>query len=112
MFAIGETGRAQLWVQLRERATGIEFIVMVNHLHRSNDNIRHRQAQALNGWVAEQTLPVIAVGNYNYDAVQRLSVPVQLGAGLGPGQTKTAMLFIQGDPTDADIQTTVETVVQ
>lgn len=67
MLVIGETGRAPLWVQLREQATGLEFIVMVNHLHRSNDGIRHRQATALNTWAAGQTLPVIAVGDYNFD---------------------------------------------
>src|SRR5690606_3516820 len=50
-----------------ELDTGIEFIVMVNHLHRSNPGIRHRQAQALNAWAAEQTLPVIAIGDYNFD---------------------------------------------
>jgi uncharacterized protein YraI len=67
MTEIGETGRAPLWVQLRERATGLELIVMVNHLHRSNEGIRHRQAQALNAWAAAQTLPVVALGDYNFD---------------------------------------------
>jgi hypothetical protein len=37
LLTIGESGRAPLWVQLRERSSGQEFIVMVNHLHRSND---------------------------------------------------------------------------
>lgn len=41
---------------------------------------------------------------------------VALGSGavnnLGPGQTKTAMLLIQGNPAGAEIQTAVETVVE
>jgi endonuclease/exonuclease/phosphatase family metal-dependent hydrolase len=64
---IGLNGRAPLWVHLREQATGLEFMVMVNHLHRSNEATRHRQAQMLNAWAAGQALPVIALGDYNFD---------------------------------------------
>ena len=64
---IGQNARSPLWVQLKETATGLEFMVMVNHLHRSNDNTRHRQAQMLNAWAASQTLPIIAIGDYNFD---------------------------------------------
>ncbi|HXF63382.1 MAG TPA: SH3 domain-containing protein [Caldilineaceae bacterium] len=67
MREIGESGRAPLWAMLRERATQQTFIVMVNHLHRSNEGIRHRQAQALAAWAGSQTLPVIALGDYNFD---------------------------------------------
>jgi hypothetical protein len=67
LLTIGESGRAPLWVQLRERSSRQEFIVMVNHLHRSNDGIRHRQATALNTWATQQTLPVVALGDYNFD---------------------------------------------
>lgn len=67
MLTVGETGRAPLWAQLRERSSGMEFIVMVNHLHRSNDGIRHRQATSLNEWATTQSLPVINVGDFNFD---------------------------------------------
>ena len=40
---------------------------MVNHLYRSRDAERHKQAQLLNDWAARQVLPVIAVGDYNFD---------------------------------------------
>ncbi|MCB0186373.1 MAG: lamin tail domain-containing protein [Caldilineaceae bacterium] len=40
---------------------------MVNHLYRSRDDERHQQATLLNDWAARQTLPVIAVGDYNFD---------------------------------------------
>ena len=40
---------------------------MVNHLYRSRDAERYKQAQMLNDWAEQQTLPVIAVGDYNFD---------------------------------------------
>jgi hypothetical protein len=64
---IAQAGRAPLYVQLQDRATGQEFIVMVNHLHRSNESARHIQAQMLNEWAANQPLPVVAMGDYNFD---------------------------------------------
>lgn len=64
---IGFSARAPLWVALRDTTTGLDFIVMVNHLHRSNDNTRHTQATMLNAWAASQTMPVIALGDYNFD---------------------------------------------
>lgn len=66
---INTTGnaRAPLVLHLRERETGLEFLFMVNHLYRSRDNERYEQARLLDEWAAEQTLPVIAVGDYNFD---------------------------------------------
>lgn len=40
---------------------------MVNHLYRSKADKRHEQSQDLNAWIQQQSLPVIAVGDYNYD---------------------------------------------
>jgi hypothetical protein len=40
---------------------------MVNHLYRSRENERHRQAGILNDWGATHALPTIAVGDYNFD---------------------------------------------
>ncbi len=66
--AINTTGnaRAPLVLHLRE-ASGNELLFMVNHLYRSRDEERHQQARLLNAWAAMQTLPVIAVGDYNFD---------------------------------------------
>lgn len=59
--------RAPLVARLRERSTGREFLFMVNHLYRGDNAARHRQALQLNAWARRQTLPVIAVGDYNFD---------------------------------------------
>jgi hypothetical protein len=60
-------GRAPLWVQLRNTTTLDEFIVVANHLHRANEDARRRQSELLNAWAAQQELPVIGLGDYNYD---------------------------------------------
>ena len=67
--AINTTGtaRAPLVLHLRDRVSGKEFLFMVNHLYRSRDEERHKQAALLNHWAAQQSLPVIAVGDYNFD---------------------------------------------
>ena len=59
--------RAPLVGRFRVRDTGAEFLFMVNHLYRSKADARHRQAGMLNEWAKEQELPVIAVGDYNFD---------------------------------------------
>lgn len=69
LYAINTTGnaRAPLVLHLREKSSGQEFLFMVNHLYRSRDDERIKQAQLLAEWAAAQTLPVIAVGDYNFD---------------------------------------------
>lgn len=67
---LGHTGlRAPLILQLRSLETGTEFLFMVNHLKRggAQNELRLEQAQMLNDWAKQQTLPVIAVGDYNFD---------------------------------------------
>lgn len=59
--------RAPLVAHLRERSSGGEFLFMINHLYRSRATARHRQSMLLNSWMNLQSLPVIAVGDYNYD---------------------------------------------
>jgi endonuclease/exonuclease/phosphatase family metal-dependent hydrolase len=61
--------RSPLVLKLKHNGTGKEFFFMVNHLYRGNgiDARRLDQATALNQWAAAQTLPVIAVGDYNFD---------------------------------------------
>lgn len=64
---VSGTVRAPLVAHLRKKDTGTEFLFMVNHLFRSRTLSRHQQAQLLNAWAKTQTLPVIAVGDYNFD---------------------------------------------
>ena len=40
---------------------------MVNHLARGKRDVRHDQARKLNAWARQQTEPLIAVGDYNFD---------------------------------------------
>ena len=54
---------------LKDRATGTEFLVMVNHLARGKAEIRQKQATMLVDWARDQTLPVFALGDYNFDYV-------------------------------------------
>lgn len=59
--------RAPLVVKLRLKSTGDELLVMVNHLARGNASLRRQQATKLNQWASQQPLPVIALGDYNFD---------------------------------------------
>ncbi|MEQ8626669.1 endonuclease/exonuclease/phosphatase family protein [Ekhidna sp.] len=59
--------RAPLFCKFKFRGTDIEFIVMVNHLARGNENLRNTQATGLAEWAEDQTVPVIALGDYNFD---------------------------------------------
>jgi hypothetical protein len=61
--------RPPLVVKFRHNRTGKEFFFMVNHLYRGAgiDARRLDQATYLNQWAASQTLPIIAVGTYNFD---------------------------------------------
>ncbi|MCC6457292.1 MAG: excalibur calcium-binding domain-containing protein [Caldilineaceae bacterium] len=64
---VGGNVRASLVVTLEETTSGLQFLFMVNHLYRSNEDARHTQATLLNEWAAAQSLPVIATGDYNFD---------------------------------------------
>lgn len=64
---VGGTARAPLVAEFELRANGTRFLFMVNHLWRSEDASRLRQAELLNDWAGEQTLPLIAMGDYNFD---------------------------------------------
>ncbi len=59
--------RSPLVVHFRERDGDVEFLFMVNHLYRSRAERRHEQSRGLRTWAERQTLPVIAVGDFNYD---------------------------------------------
>lgn len=59
--------RAPLVAEFLDRQSNQRFLFMVNHLARGNNALRHQQAAALNQWVGQQTLPAIAVGDFNFD---------------------------------------------
>ncbi len=69
LHAINTTGnaRAPLVLHLRDSVTGVEFLLMNNHLYRSREAERDRQATLLNEWAKTQTLPILAGGDYNFD---------------------------------------------
>ena len=64
---IGGNVRAPLIGHFRIRDTDQEFLFMVNHLYRSREGRRHEQASLLNQWATMQVLPIVAVGDYNFD---------------------------------------------
>lgn len=63
--------RKPMFCKFRIRTTSggpnIEFLFMVNHLARGNNQLRRKQATGLRAWAKAQTLPVIAVGDWNFD---------------------------------------------
>lgn len=63
--------RSPLVAHFRLKTTGQEFLFMVNHLYRGSGFVgerdRARQAKMLNAWARGQSLPIIAVGDYNFD---------------------------------------------
>ena len=61
--------RSPLVVHLKDNASAIEFLVVVNHLARGKAEIRQKQSQQLVEWARDQTLPVLAIGDYNFDYV-------------------------------------------
>ncbi len=59
--------RSPLFVRIREKESSQEMIVMTNHLARGNADFRQEQAVGLREWAREQTVPVIALGDFNMD---------------------------------------------
>ena len=60
----GWGGRAPLVLRLNR--TGTRFLFVVNHLLR-DEKKRRQQAHGLNIWADELNLPIITVGDYNFD---------------------------------------------
>lgn len=63
----GNRVRAPLVAQFLDRKTYEQLVFVVNHFYRSDSAARKEQAQKLNKWAAQQALPVIAVGDFNFD---------------------------------------------
>jgi endonuclease/exonuclease/phosphatase family metal-dependent hydrolase len=59
--------RSPLLAHLRDRQTGQEFQLVVNHLARGREEMRNAQAVGLREWARDQTLPTITVGDFNLD---------------------------------------------
>lgn len=64
---IGGHVRAPLVATFKGKTTGKQVIFVVNHLYRGSASGRHTQSKKLNAWAKTKTLPIIAVGDYNYD---------------------------------------------
>ncbi len=67
---LGGSLRAPLVAEFAFQPTGQRFLFVVNHLYRGDEKTaerRHQQAQLLNEWARTQNLPIIAVGDYNFD---------------------------------------------
>jgi len=61
--------RSPLVAHLEDRATGQQFLVMNNHLARGRAEVREKQAEQLVEWARNQNIPIIAIGDYNFDYV-------------------------------------------
>ncbi len=69
-YALSKNTRFQrppLAVHFKDTVSGQHFVVMVNHLARGNEDHRHTQAERLQQWGSKQNIPIIAVGDYNFD---------------------------------------------
>jgi len=61
------THRSPIYVRLKERKSGLEFIFMTNHLARRDETLRQRQAAGLREWARDSDTPIIAMGDFNFD---------------------------------------------
>lgn len=61
------THRSPLFVRMKDKDTGVGFIVMTNHLARTNVDLRRQQAIGLREWARDQNFGVINIGDFNMD---------------------------------------------
>jgi TolA-binding protein len=61
--------RSPLVAHLRDKATKQQVMVLNNHLARGRAEVRTKQAEQLVEWARDQTVPIVAVGDYNFDYV-------------------------------------------
>jgi len=59
--------RKPLVAQFQLQPAGPEFLFTVNHFNRRDEDVRNAQAEGLRKWAATQSIPVLAVGDYNLD---------------------------------------------
>jgi len=61
--------RSPLVAHLKDKESSLEFLVMTNHLARGKEEIRQDQAGKLVEWARDQNLPVVSIGDFNFDYV-------------------------------------------
>lgn len=61
--------RSPLVAHFKDNLSGKEMLVMVNHLARGSEKTRQIQAEKLVEWARDETLPIVALGDYNFDYV-------------------------------------------
>lgn len=61
--------RSPLVVHFQDLLTGKELLVMVNHLARGSEEARQLQAKKLVQWARQESMPIVALGDYNFDYV-------------------------------------------
>ena len=59
--------RSPIFVRLKDRKSGVELVVMTNHLARGNAALRTQQAIGLREWARDQNFAVINIGDFNMD---------------------------------------------
>lgn len=59
--------RAPLVVQLKDKVSGRQFLLVQNHLARGNADFRQQQARGLREWAQVSELPIVCVGDFNFD---------------------------------------------
>ena len=59
--------RSPLVAHLRDKQSDQEILLMNNHLARGNADYRTTQAKQLVEWARQQSIPIVAVGDYNFD---------------------------------------------
>ncbi len=59
--------RSPLVARFRVHDPKFDLLVMVNHLARGNAELRQQQARGLREWASRQSLPILALGDYNFD---------------------------------------------
>ena len=59
--------RAPLFARFEFIPNGQQFLFMVNHFNRGDEVKRQKQAKKVREWAKKETLPIIAVGDYNFD---------------------------------------------
>ena len=61
--------RSPLVVHFKDLLSGNELLVMVNHLARGSAETRQIQAKKLVEWARNESMPIVALGDYNFDYV-------------------------------------------
>ena len=78
--------RSPLVAEFKDKITSDQFKVVLVHLARGNAELRQHQALGLRKWAEAQTLPVFAIGDFNFD----YDFPTQKG-------NKAFDIFTEGD---------------